>query len=69
MKSNEEVEAMAIVGLATRFPQDAINTEELWKFLVNGRNAHTPFPEDRIGAGHYHPDPEHGGTHAVLGLC
>lgn len=60
-------EPMAIIGLATRFPQDATDTDALWKLLVEGRNAHTPFPEDRIGPGHYHPDPEHGGTHAVQG--
>lgn len=58
-------EPLAIIGLATRFPQESDSTESLWKFLVQGRNAATPFPEDRIGPGHYHPDPEHGGTHAV----
>ncbi|SMQ56221.1 unnamed protein product [Zymoseptoria tritici ST99CH_3D7] len=67
MESTIEADAIAIVGLATRFPQDCTSSEELWKFLVNGRNAHTPFPEDRLGSGHYHPDSEHGGTHAVLG--
>ena len=39
----------------------------MWKFLLKGRSAHTPFPEDRIGSGHYHPDPEHGGSYAVKG--
>ena len=57
------MEPIAIIGMATRFPQDATTTENLWKFLLEGRNAHTPFPKDRIDAdGHYHPDPEHGGT-------
>ena len=60
-------EPIAIIGLATRFPQDATNTEELWKFLLAARSAHAKFPEDRIGAGHYHPDPEHGGSFAVAG--
>ena len=60
-------EPLAIIGLATRFPQDASTTEDFWKFLLRGRSAHTPFPPDRIGPGHYHPDPEHGGTHAVQG--
>jgi acyl transferase domain-containing protein len=54
---------IVIIGMATRFPQDATTTENLWSFLLKGRNAHTPFPKDRIDAdGHYHPDPEHGGT-------
>lgn len=60
-------EPLAIIGVATRFPQDATTTEELWKFLLKGRSAHTPFPADRIGQGHYHPDPEHGGSFAVKG--
>ena len=60
-------EPLAIVGLATRFPQEASSTEDFWKFLVQCKSAHTPFPADRIGAGHYHPDSEHGGTHAVQG--
>ena len=60
-------EPLAIVGLATRFPQDATSTDELWKFLLKGRSAHTKIPEDRIGAGHYHPDPEHGGSYSVKG--
>ncbi|EMD62135.1 hypothetical protein GGP41_002398 [Bipolaris sorokiniana] len=60
-------EPLAIVGLATRFPQEAYNTEKLWQFLLAKRCAHTPIPEDRMGPGHYHPDPEHGGTHAVAG--
>jgi Beta-ketoacyl synthase, N-terminal domain len=54
---------LAIIGMATRFPQEATSNEELWKFLLKGRSAHSPFPEDRIHpGGHYHPDPEHGGT-------
>jgi acyl transferase domain-containing protein len=39
----------------------------LWEFLLKGRSAHTPFPKDRINPdGHYHPDPEHGGTVSLL---
>ncbi|USP81656.1 polyketide synthase PKS2 [Curvularia clavata] len=62
-----KAEPLAIVGLATRFPQDASTTERLWQFLLAKKCAHTPIPEDRIGPGHYHPDPEHGGTHAAQG--
>ena len=60
-------EPLVIIGLATKFPQEAKSTTELWNFLLKGRSAHTGFPEDRIGAGHYHPDPEHGGSFAVKG--
>jgi acyl transferase domain-containing protein len=63
-----KAEPLAIVGLATRFPQEASSTERLWQFLLAKRCAHTPIPEDRIGSGHYHPDPEHGGTHGVKGM-
>jgi acyl transferase domain-containing protein len=60
---DDKVDPIVIVGMATRFPQDATTTENLWAFLLKGRNAYTPFPKDRINAdGHYHPDPEHGGT-------
>ncbi|WPH00651.1 iterative type I polyketide synthase [Acrodontium crateriforme] len=65
--ARHEEEALAIIGLSTKFPGDASSTQDLWKYLLRGRNAHTPFPEDRLGHGHYHPDPEHGGTHAVQG--
>lgn len=62
-RQSDKMEPMAIIGMATRFPQEATNTEKLWEFLLKGRSAHTPFPKDRINPdGHYHPDPEHGGT-------
>ncbi|KAL9122567.1 MAG: hypothetical protein Q9187_000881 [Circinaria calcarea] len=64
---NKTAEPIAIIGLATRFPQDAKTTEELWKFLLGGKSAYTEFPEDRIGPGHYHPSPDHRGSHAVKG--
>ncbi|KAF2207327.1 hypothetical protein CERZMDRAFT_107796 [Cercospora zeae-maydis SCOH1-5] len=60
-------EPLAVIGLATRFPSDADTTENLWKFLLDRRCAHSPFPADKIGAGHYHPDSEHGGSFAVKG--
>ena len=56
-------EPIAIIGMATRFPQEATSNESLWNFLLKARSAHTQFPKDRINSkGHYHPDPEHGGT-------
>lgn len=56
-------EPIAIIGLATRFPDEADTTGNLWDFLRKGRSAWGDFPADRIDSrGHYHPDPEHGGT-------
>jgi len=68
LETASKAEPLAIVGLATRFPQEASSTERLWQFLLAKRCAHTPIPQDRMGPGHYHPDPEHGGTHAVEGM-
>lgn len=68
LEAASEAQPLAIVGLATRFPQEASSTERLWQYLLAKKCAHTPFPEDRVGRGHYHPDPEHGGTHAVEGV-
>lgn len=56
-------EPIAIIGVATRFPHEATTTNNLWDFLLKGRSAWSEFPPDRIDSrGHYHPDPEHGGT-------
>ncbi|KAH9904009.1 iterative type I polyketide synthase [Xylariomycetidae sp. FL2044] len=61
------VEPIAIIGFANRFPDEASTTEGLWRFLLKARSGFSGFPEGRIGAGHYHPDPNHRGTHAVQG--
>ncbi|KAI1505135.1 iterative type I polyketide synthase [Biscogniauxia marginata] len=62
-----QADPIAIIGIATRFPEDANTTEGLWNFLLKARSAFKPFPEDRIGSGHYHPSPDHRGSHAVRG--
>jgi acyl transferase domain-containing protein len=60
---DDMMEPIAIIGMAAKFPQEADSVENLWKFLLQGRSAHTPFPQHRINAdGHYHVDSEHGGT-------
>ena len=69
-----EREPMAIIGMATRFPQDADTVENLWSFLLRARQAMTRIPVDRMNQdAHYHPDPEHGGTvgirFCILHLC
>lgn len=59
----DKFEPLAIIGLDTRFPQEATTTEKLWEFLLRARSAMTRFPPERLNAeAFYHPDPEHGGT-------
>ncbi|KAJ5730275.1 Acyl transferase/acyl hydrolase/lysophospholipase [Penicillium malachiteum] len=62
------VESIAVVGLATRFPQEATTTEALWELLLQARSTWSPIPKERFNASaFYHPDPEHGGTFHVQG--
>ncbi|MGX9788672.1 polyketide synthase Pks13 [Mycobacterium sp. MMS18-G62] len=42
-----EVDDIAIVGIATRFPGDMNTPEETWKALLEGRDAITDLPEGR----------------------
>jgi acyl transferase domain-containing protein len=59
-------DAIAIIGMACRFPQDAENPEKLWKMLLESRSASSEFPKDRMNLdAHYHPDPTHGGTVSI----
>ncbi|PGH20080.1 hypothetical protein AJ80_03730 [Polytolypa hystricis UAMH7299] len=60
-------DAIAIVGIAARLPQDADTPENFWKFLLRARNASTPWPSNRVNhQSHYHPDSEHGGTLTIM---
>ncbi|KAJ5151089.1 Acyl transferase/acyl hydrolase/lysophospholipase [Penicillium canariense] len=62
------LEPIAIVGLATRFSQDATTTEDLWQLLLEARSTWSSIPKERFNAdAFYHPDPEHGGTFHVQG--
>ncbi|KAF2490207.1 hypothetical protein BU16DRAFT_470125 [Lophium mytilinum] len=59
---------IAIIGMACRFPQDAVNTEKFWDLLINGRSAMTEFPPEKMTTeAHYHPDPAHAGTTSCRG--
>ncbi|KAJ5486451.1 hypothetical protein N7530_000751 [Penicillium desertorum] len=64
----DALEAIAIVGLATRFPQQVKTTESLWDILLLARSTWSSIPKERFNSdAFYHPDPEHGGTFHVQG--
>lgn len=65
--SPDALEPIAIVGLATRFPQQATGTERLWEMLLQARSTWSAIPKDRFNSeAFYHPDREHGGTVSLL---
>lgn len=54
---------IAIIGIGCRLPGDIANPEQLWQFLVAGRNAWSEVPADRYNeAAFYHPNPGNNGT-------
>ncbi|KAJ5503012.1 Acyl transferase/acyl hydrolase/lysophospholipase [Penicillium fimorum] len=65
---SDALEPIAIVGLATHFPQQASTTESLWELLLQARSTWSPIPKERFNSdAFYHPDPEHGGTFHIQG--
>lgn len=72
--SSDAVEPIAVIGLATRFPQEATTTEALWELLLQARSTWSTIPKERFNAdAFFHPDPEHGGTVRpipdILSIC
>lgn len=60
--SQPELEPIAVIGMASRFAGDATDPHRLWRYLVQGRSAMTPFPSSKLNAdAHYHPNPDRGG--------
>ncbi|KAF2464424.1 ketoacyl-synt-domain-containing protein [Lindgomyces ingoldianus] len=56
-------DAIAIIGFSLKLPQEATSTEEFWEMILAGRNAATPFPEDRLNHAAFHStDPANIGT-------
>lgn len=47
LKDCEQMEPIAIVGMAVRLPGGIDNPSDLWKFLVDKRDARGPIPQSR----------------------
>ncbi|GLY91994.1 type I polyketide synthase [Actinoallomurus iriomotensis] len=68
--STVDGEPIAIVGMSCRFPGGVRSAEDLWRLLVDGTDAITPFPTDRGWDLHalYHPDADReGATYTMHG--
>ncbi|KAF2713006.1 beta-ketoacyl synthase [Pleomassaria siparia CBS 279.74] len=54
---SEELQSIAIIGLAFKFPQDATSEAAFWQTLCDERSTSTEFPSDRLNIdAYFHPD-------------
>ncbi|CAK7271096.1 hypothetical protein SEPCBS119000_004425 [Sporothrix epigloea] len=61
-------DAIAVVGMACRFPGDADNIENFWAMIRDGKDAWSEIPSDRFNTkGWYHPDPNRPGSFHIRG--
>ncbi|KAI9667699.1 MAG: Type I Iterative PKS [Bathelium mastoideum] len=59
LQVRDEVEPIAVIGMASKLPQDASSTGAFWQMLLDGRSARTEIPSDRFNIdSFYHPDPD-----------
>jgi acyl transferase domain-containing protein len=49
-----QMEPIAVVGLAFKFPQDVVTEGALWRLLMEKRCTTTEWPQDRINIDSYH---------------
>ncbi|PYH86334.1 hypothetical protein BO82DRAFT_380441 [Aspergillus uvarum CBS 121591] len=67
-EDNYDAPALAVVGFAFEFPQDATTSDRLWEMISKGRSASTDFPQDRMNIdAFYHPSQERPSTIPVRG--
>ncbi len=64
----DKIEAIAVVGLALKFPQEATDPNGFWQLLVEGRSAMTDVPANRFNIDAFrHKGPHSGATIAARG--
>lgn len=63
MLENDKSMPIAIVGIACRFPGDAVNPDKLWELCAKKEAAWSEIPKERMNIdSYYHPDGERAGN-------
>ncbi|KAI0596521.1 hypothetical protein F4775DRAFT_594205 [Biscogniauxia sp. FL1348] len=66
--SDNDPQAIAVIGMSCRFPGDASNLEGLWEMCAKAQEAWSEWPKDRFNKdAFYHANPERGGTFNAKG--